>query len=135
MFMAPPVLARMYVATGDRKYLETMDREWATTTQHLYDPDEHLYFRDSRYLTQKQANGRPLFWSRGNGWVLGALVKILEVLPADDPARPKYVEEFRAMCTTVASIQGKDGLWRSGLLDPGTYDLPEISGSSFFTYN
>jgi unsaturated rhamnogalacturonyl hydrolase len=123
LFMAPPVLARMYVASGDRKYLEMMDREWA-----------HLYFRDSRYLTQKQANGRPLFWSRGNGWVLGALVKVLEVLPADDPARPKYIEEFRAMCATVASIQGADGLWRSGLLDPGAYDLPEISGSSFFTY-
>jgi rhamnogalacturonyl hydrolase YesR len=134
LFMAPPVLARMYVATGDRKYLETMDREWAITTQHLYDPTEHLYFRDSRYLTQKQANGRPLFWSRGNGWVLGALVKILEVLPADDPSRPKYIKEFREMCGTVASIQGKDGLWRCGLLDPGAYDLPEISGSSFFTY-
>jgi rhamnogalacturonyl hydrolase YesR len=134
LFMAPPVLARMYVATGDHKYLEIMDREWAITTQHLYDADEHLYFRDSRYLTQKQANGRPLFWSRGNGWVLGALVKVLEVLPADDPARPKYIEEFRAMCATVASIQGADGLWRSGLLDPGAYDLPEISGSSFFTY-
>lgn len=38
------------------------------------------------------------------------------------------------MCAAVAAIQGKDGLWRSGLLDPESYDLPEISGSSFFTY-
>jgi rhamnogalacturonyl hydrolase YesR len=134
LFMAPPVLARMYVDTGDRKYLDFMDREWDITTQHLYDPTEHLYFRDSRYFTQKQANGRKLFWSRGNGWVMGALVKILEVLPANDPARPKYVQKLREMSAAVAAIQSPDGLWRSGLLDPASYDLPEVSGSAFFTY-
>jgi rhamnogalacturonyl hydrolase YesR len=111
-----------------------MDREWDITTQHLYDPSEHLYFRDSRYFTQKQANGRKLFWSRGNGWVMGALVKILEVLPANDPARPKYVQKLREMSAAVAAIQSPDGLWRSGLLDPASYDLPEVSGSAFFTY-
>ncbi len=134
LFMAPPVLARMYVATGNRKYLDFMDREWAITTQHLYDPAEHLYFRDSRYLTSKQANGRKLFWARGNGWVMGALVKILEVLPANDPMRPKYIQQLREMSAAVATIQGPDGLWRSGLLDPASYNLPEISGSAFFTY-
>lgn len=134
LFMAPPVLARMYVATGDRKYLDYMDREWAITTEHLYDPTEHLYFRDSRFLTKRQENGRKLFWSRGNGWVMGALVKILEVLPADDPMRPRYVQQLREMSAAVAAIQGADGLWRSGLLDPDAYNLPEISGSAFFTY-
>jgi rhamnogalacturonyl hydrolase YesR len=134
LFMAPPVLARMYVATGDREYLDFMDREWEITTQHLYDPAEHLYFRDNRFFTQKQDNGRKLFWARGNGWVMGALVKILEVLPADDPARPRYIQQLREMSAVAASTQGPDGLWRSGLLDPASYDLPEISGSAFFTY-
>jgi rhamnogalacturonyl hydrolase YesR len=134
LFMAPPVLARMYVATGDRKYLDFMDREWDVTTQHLFDPAEHFYFRDSRFFTQKQDNGRKLFWDRGNGWVMGALVKILEVLPPNDPARPPYVQKLREMSAAVAAIQGPDGLWRSGLLDPASYDLPEVSGSAFFTY-
>jgi rhamnogalacturonyl hydrolase YesR len=39
------------------------------------------------------------------------------------------------MAARIASIQDKDGLWRSGLLDPEAYDLPEISGSAFFTYS
>jgi hypothetical protein len=38
------------------------------------------------------------------------------------------------MSATVAAIRGPDGRWRSGLLDPDSYDLPEISGSAFFTY-
>jgi len=134
LFMAPPVLAKMSVATGDRRYLDYMDREWWETSASLYDPVEHLYFRDSRYFTQKQANGQKLFWARGNGWVMGALVKVLEVMPGDYPSRGKYIEQYKQMADRIASIQGKDGLWRSGLLDPDAYDLPEVSGSAFFTY-
>jgi rhamnogalacturonyl hydrolase YesR len=134
LFMAPPVLSRMYVVTGDRKYLDYMDHEWWLTSESLYDKQDHLYFRDSRYFTQKQANGQKLFWSRGNGWVLGALVKVLEIMPKDYPSRPKYIEQYRQMVEKVTAIQGKDGLWRSGLLDPDAYELPEISGSAFFTY-
>jgi rhamnogalacturonyl hydrolase YesR len=134
LFMAPPVLARMSVATSDRRYLDYMDREWWETSASLYDPVEHLYFRDSRYFTQKQANGQKVFWSRGNGWVMGALAKVLEVMPKDYPSRGKYIAQYKEMADRIASIQGKDGLWRSGLLDPGAYDLPEVSGSAFFTY-
>jgi unsaturated rhamnogalacturonyl hydrolase len=134
LFMSPPVLLRMYEITHDRKYLDYMDHEWWLTSASLYNQDSHLYFRDSRYFTQKQANGKPIFWSRGNGWVMGALVNVLSIMPADYPARPKYVEQFREMAAEIAAIQGPDGLWRSGLLDPDAYDLPEVSGSAFFTY-
>ncbi|WP_353071698.1 glycoside hydrolase family 88/105 protein [Tunturiibacter gelidoferens] len=134
LFMSPPVLSRMYAITKDRKYLDYMDHEWWLTSGSLYSQEEHLYFRDSRYFTQKQANGKPIFWSRGNGWVMGALVNVLRSMPADYPSRPKYVAQFREMAEKLAAIQSPDGLWRSGLLDPGSYDLPEVSGSAFFTF-
>lgn len=135
LFMAPPVLARVAAATGDLRYLDYMDREWWQTSASLYDPAEQLYFRDSSYFTQKQKNGEKIFWSRGNGWVMAALAKVLEVMPQDYPARGKYITQYRQMADRIASIQGIDGLWRSGLLDPAAYDLPEISGSAFFTYS
>lgn len=134
LFMAPPALARMYAAAGDRRYLDYMDREWWETSASLYDPVEHLYFRDSRYFTQKQANGQKVFWSRGNGWVMGAFVRVLTLMPKDYPTRGKYIAQFQQMADRIAAIQGKDGLWRSGLLDPDAYELPEVSGSAFFTY-
>jgi len=134
LFMSPPVLLRMYEITHDKKYLDYMDHEWWLTSASLYNQENHLYFRDSRYFTQKQANGKPIFWSRGNGWVMGALVNVLRIMPADYPSRPKYVAQFREIAAKVAAIQGADGLWRSGLLDPEAYDLPEVSGSAFFTF-
>jgi rhamnogalacturonyl hydrolase YesR len=135
LFMAPPVLARMTVATGDKKYMDFMDKEWWETSASLYSPENHLYFRDSRYFTQKEKNGQPIFWARGNGWVMGAFAKVLEEMPKDYPDRKKFVAQYREMATKIASIQGPDGLWRSGLLDPADYDLPEVSGSAFFTYS
>ncbi|NYF52689.1 glycoside hydrolase family 88/105 protein [Tunturiibacter gelidoferens] len=134
LFMSPPVLSRMYAITKDRKYLDYMDHEWWLTSGSLYSQEEHLYFRDSRYFMQKQANGKPIFWSRGNGWVMGALVNVLRIMPVDYPSRPKYVAQFREMAGELAAIQSPDGLWRSGLLDPESYDLPEVSGSAFFTF-
>jgi rhamnogalacturonyl hydrolase YesR len=134
LFMAPPVWARMYAATGDRKYVDYLDEEWAKTSGRLYDTEEHLYARDSGFVTRTEVNGKKMFWSRGNGWVMGGIVRTLPYLPKDDPARAKYVTQLQEMAARVAQLQGPDGLWRSGLLDPGGYDLPELSGSAFFTY-
>jgi len=133
LFMAPPVWVEMYAATGDRKYIDYLDEEWAKTSGRLYDTQEHLYARDSTYLTRTEANGKKMFWSRGNGWVMGGMVRTLKYLPKDDPARAKYIAQLQEMAARVAALQGPDGLWRAGLLDPGDYDRPEISVSAFFT--
>ncbi len=58
LYMAPPVLAQLSVATGDRRYLDFMNREWWITSGSLYDPAEHLYFRDDRFFTMHEANGQ-----------------------------------------------------------------------------
>ena len=134
LYMAPPVLARMSEITGDPKYDKYMAHEWDITSNLLYSQEFHLFFRDASYLSQKQANGKPVFWSRGNGWVMGGLVKVLQALPLNDPSRPRYIEQLQEMAAEIAAIQSPDGLWRTGLLDPTAYRLPEISGSAFFTY-
>ncbi len=134
LFMAPPVYADMAAITGDQKYLTFMDHEWEITTNLLYDHEKHLYFRDASYLDKHEKNGEPLFWSRGNGWVMGGIVRVLKELPADSPLRPKFIALLKEMSAEMLSIQGKDGLWRPGLLDPDSYPLPEISGSAFITY-
>ena len=65
LFMGPPAMAAVSVATGDRKYLDLANRLWRKTTDLLYDRDERLYYRDSRYFEQREKNGRKVFWSRG----------------------------------------------------------------------
>ncbi len=133
-FMAPPVWADLYSVTGNKAYLDHMDQEWWVTYKLLYDPQEHLYSRDASYLDKHELNGKKIFWSRGNGWVMGGLALVLQDMPSDYVSRSQYIETFRAMAARLISIQGNDGLWRPGLLDPDAYPLPEVSGSSFIVY-
>jgi len=134
LFMAPPVWSELAHQTGNRKYLDYMDHQWESTSNLLWDPQEKLFFRDSTYFDKREKNGRKIFWSRGNGWVMGGLVRVLETLPPDDPRRPFYLDKLHAMAASIAKLQGADGLWRPGLLDAEDYPLPEISGSAFFVY-
>jgi len=134
LFMAPPVWARLYGATSNLDYLNYMDHEWWITSNLLYDPQEHLFFRDATFLNKHEANGEKLFWSRGNGWVMAGLARVLEQMPNDYPTRQKYIDQFQQMAERVAQLQGADGLWHPGLLDAQAYPLPEVSGSAFFVY-
>lgn len=134
LFMGPPPLAAMTVATSDRKYLDLANRLWWKTTDYLYDKTEHLYYRDSRYFDQRAPNGRKVFWSRGNGWVFAGLARMLQDMPADYPDRPRYLGLYREMADAILAVQGEDGFWRSSLLDAASRPNPETSGTGFFTY-
>jgi len=134
LFMAPPSWVRLYAATGDERYLDFGVTNWWRTTDYLYDKDEHLYYRDSTYFNKREANGQKVFWSRGNGWVMGGLVRVLQYLPSNHPDRPRFEQLFKDMAAKIVSVQQPDGLWHSSLLDPASYPLGETSGSGFFTY-
>jgi len=134
LFMAPPLLAQLSQITNRQNYLDYMDRQWWKTSAELYDRQEHLFYRDKRFLARHEANGNPIFWSRGNGWVLGGLVRVLQAMPKDYPSRPKYVAQFKEMAAELITVQGADGLWSSGLLDATAYPVAETSGTSLITY-
>lgn len=134
LFMAPMAGMELTTITGDDTYENYVNREWDKTEKQLYDRQKHLFSRDASYLDKHENNGEKVFWSRGNGWVMAGLVRVLATMQPDDPMRAHYVDLLRQMASEVASLQGGDGLWRPGLLDSASYPLPEVSGSAFFTY-
>ena len=134
LFMAPTSLAYLSTVTKEQKYLDIADKLWWKTTDFLYDPAEHLFFRDESYFDRKEKNGAKVFWSRGNGWVLGGLVRVLQNMPANYPDRPKYIKLYREMIARIAELQQPDGSWHASLLDPGSYPVKETSGTGFYTY-
>jgi rhamnogalacturonyl hydrolase YesR len=134
LFMGPPAMSAVFVATGDRKYLDLANKLWWKTTDYLYDKEERLYFRDARFFDQREKNGKKVFWSRGNGWVYAGLARFLQDMPEDYPDRPRYLALFRDMTDAVVATQSKDGYWRSSLLDPDSRPNPETSGTGFFIY-
>ena len=140
LFMAPPTLAKLTRTTNDRSYLELNDKLFQQTYDRLYDRQEHLYARDASYLIndkgegKREANGKKVFWSRGNGWVAGGLARLLEELPKDHPKREFYLTQYKEILARVVELQQPDGLWRSSLLDPDAFPGGESSGSGFYVY-
>jgi rhamnogalacturonyl hydrolase YesR len=140
LFMAPPTLVELSAITSNRSYLELNDRLFQQTYDLLYDKVEKLYARDASYRTnaagegKRETNGKKIFWSRGNGWVAGGLVRVLKELPKDHPKREFYLTQYRSLMERLLSLQQPDGLWRSSLLDPDSYPGGEASGSGFDIY-
>lgn len=134
LFMGPPAWARIYEATRDTKYLKFIDEEWWLSSKFLYDQVENLWYRDSRYFASKEANGKKVFWGRGNGWVLAGLARTLDYIPHNWVTRDRYETQFKEMCSRISGLQQPDGLWRTSLLDPDSFPNKETSGSAFFTY-
>lgn len=134
LFMAPPVWAKLAAWTGSEKYRDFMISEYRATHAKLYDKDEHLFYRDSRYIGKTTKNGKKVFWGRGCGWVFGGLPLVIRELPQDLRTRPFFETLFKEMAAALKACQRPDGAWSPSLLDAADPDMQEMSGTSFFCF-
>ena len=135
-YMAMPVFSKLYKQTGNIQWLTKMTACFRQADQLMWDKQDHLYFRDGKYVypQHKTDNGKKDFWARGNGWALAALAKVLQDMPLDFMDRAFFVERFQALADAVAKSQQRDGYWTRSMLDPKQADGPETSGTAFFCY-
>ena len=140
LFMAPTVITSYAKITNNDSLLREMDKYYSQSYELLYDKQQHLFSRDMRFLWKgntsdiKEPNGKKVFWSRGNGWVLAGLALILTDMPKDYPNRFFYEKLYREMAEKIKELQPEDGLWRTSLLDPTSFAHGEVSGSGFYTF-
>jgi rhamnogalacturonyl hydrolase YesR len=127
-------LAMLSKATEDPKYLETMQAFFDDLTSELFDKQTGLYFEEKPFISRRTANGRKIYWSRGNGWVISGITRILEYLPENYPRRQEYVDILRRMSAALAKRQDASGLWFPSLDDPREVPQPETSGAAFFCH-
>jgi rhamnogalacturonyl hydrolase YesR len=138
--MSMPIFAQLGALTGEAKYLQRMHEFYLHTRDveggGLYDTAKHLWWRDAEWKPEQQLtpSGKAVYWSRGNGWVFAALVRVLQRLPEADPRRPAYVQDFREMAGALLQRQREDGLWNSSLDDPEHFGGPELTGTALFVY-
>ncbi len=138
--MAMPVFVKLGVIYQDTSYFNRMYEMYAYTKyKHgdhgLYNPTDHLWWRDKDFdPPYQEPNGEDCYWSRGNGWVVAALVKTLSMLPSTDPHYDEYLTDYKNMLAAILPLQREDGLWNPSLHDPGHFGGKEITGSSLFVY-
>jgi unsaturated rhamnogalacturonyl hydrolase len=134
IFMGPATWFGIARILKDQRFRDYADSEFWATKDFLFDSQEHLFYRDSRFIGKTGAHGEKILWGRGNGWVLAGLVNILRELRPGDPLREKYVNLFVEIADRVASLQRPDGFWSTSLLAPPDVGTPESSCTGFLTY-
>jgi rhamnogalacturonyl hydrolase YesR len=138
--MAMPVFVRLGNLYHDTTYFRRMYELYAFTKyKHggngLYNPADKLWWRDKDFVPPyKEPNGKNCYWSRGNGWMVAALVRVLQTLPKSDPHYHEYLQDYKDMLSVLPSIQREDGYWNVSLHDPDHFGGKELSGTSLFVY-
>lgn len=138
--MAMPVYARLGKITNDPKYVEKMHQIYLHSKnvhggKGLFNAAEGLWWRDKDFVPPyKEPNGEDCYWSRGNGWVVAAMVRTLDLLPANSPLRAEYTGMLKTMAEALRKVQRSDGFWNVSLHDPTNFGGKETTGTAFFVY-
>jgi unsaturated rhamnogalacturonyl hydrolase len=138
--MAMPVFAQLGTIYKDNRYFERMYEMYMfSKTKHggsgLYNPKDRLWWRDKDFVfPYKEPNGEDCYWARGNGWVVAALVRVLDIMPPDAPNRKEYQRTLLKMIGALVPIQRKDGFWNVSLHDSTHFGGKELTGTALFVY-
>lgn len=138
--MAMPVYARLGFVYKDNSYYNKMNEMYLYTklkhgTTGLYSTTDHLWWRDKDFVPPyKEPNGQNCYWSRGNGWVVAALVRTMEFLPKNSKYRKEYEKTLNEMFEALVPLQRTDGFWNVSLMDSTHFGGKEVTGTALFVY-
>jgi len=122
MYMITMVQAQAYRATGEKKYIDRAAKEMIVYLDSLQKPNGLFY----------HAPDAPFFWGRGNGWMAAGMTELLRALPKDNPDRPRIMDAYKKMMSSLLSYQMKNGMWRQLIDDAEAW--PETSCTGMFTF-
>jgi rhamnogalacturonyl hydrolase YesR len=114
---------------GEEALFELGARQPRLYASLLQDPGTGL-FRHSWWVRRGGPQPRgPLFWGRGNGWVMASLPMILGSLPAGHPEAATIQGILRRLAEALLALQRPDGFWNT-LLEPGSRSYREASATA-----
>ncbi len=136
--MAMPAYAQLAEITGERKYMDYAMQSyvWARDTLGggLFNKQEGLWWRDVNFVPPyKESDGKNCYWSRGNGWVFAAYVRVMNTLPAKDKYHKALKKDFITMAKALVPLQREDGFWNASLASQD-FAGKELTGTALFLY-
>jgi len=93
-------------------------RQPRVMSKYLQDPATKLWYHS--YWTKQKTHypRRPIFWGRGNGWVVASLPMILDEI-GEHPEKKTIETIFQDTCKAMLGIQRQDGGFETVLNKPG----------------
>jgi rhamnogalacturonyl hydrolase YesR len=141
LYMAGPFYARYGRMFGEGADLDDAVQQFRLITAHCRDPKTGLYYHGwDETKTQRWADSTtgcsPVFWGRSMGWLMMALVDVLDYLPDGHPGRDELAGTLRRLAGDLLRMRDPEtALWYQVVDQPrraGNYR--EASSSAMFAY-
>jgi unsaturated rhamnogalacturonyl hydrolase len=141
LYMAAPFYAWYGETLGEAGDLDDVLRQFRLVAAHCRDPKTGLFYHgwDERKVERwaDSVTGRsPVFWGRSIGWLMMALVDVLEYFPPGNPGREELTEMLRSLAGALLRFRDPEtSLWYQVPDQPGRAgNYLEASSSAMFAY-
>lgn len=127
LFMAAFFLLRVGVLLEDQKLIDDALNQWYWHIKYLQDPKTGFYYHGYNNISGDHMSG--FFWGRANAWAAYTMSEVGKRLP-ECYLYPKYLDVVGSLNDQLAAlklVQTENGLWRTILDDPESYE--EVSAS------
>lgn len=128
LFMAAFFMLRVGVELKDEELIDDALKQWYWHIKYLQDPATGLYYHGYNNLTRDHMSG--FYWGRANAWAAYTMAQVGLRLP-EAYLYPKFLDVVGSLNDQLAAVkllQTENGLWRTILDDPESYE--EISASA-----
>ncbi len=128
LFMAAFLLLRAGVLLQDEEIIGDALNQWYWHINYLQDENTGFYFHGYNNITKDHMSG--IYWGRANAWAAYTLSKVAGTLPRCY-LYPKYLDvagSLNDLLAALKTVQTENGLWRTVLNDPDSYE--EVSASA-----
>lgn len=137
--MGMPAFYKLTRTTGDSRYADKAWRMYRYTRDKqdggLRNPVNGLWWRDRDFNPPYTTpSGKECYWSRGDGWVVAALCRVLDEMRPTDPHYQDYVSDLLSLLEGLRPLQREDLFWNCSLADSTDFGGKEVTGTSLFIY-
>ena len=127
LFMAAFFMLRVGVKLKDEDLINDALNQYYWHIKYLQDPETGLWYHGYENITKGHMSG--FFWARANAWAAYTMSQVGHYLP-EAYLYPKFMDvagSVNEQLSAIKLLQTPDGLWRTLLDDPESYE--EISAS------
>ena len=127
LFMAAFFMLRAGVILKDEELINDALNQYYWHIKYLQDPESGLWYHGYDNLTGDHMSG--FFWGRANAWAAYTMSQVCINLPSWFlyPQCLDVIGSLNEQLATIKLLQTEDGLWRTLLDDPESYE--EVSAS------
>ena len=94
--------------SGDQALLDFAARQPRIYAGYMQDKDSHLWYHSYWVKAGRHHPKGPVFWGRGNGWVMAALPRMLDLIGTGHPEYEAIQRIFRQTAQAVLACENQD---------------------------